>query len=113
MRTKLTTNQQVAGFDRVLEALGQELIESTDDELLQAAKDLGMNPTMRGSAAFIGLKYPAMPRVSDFFDLSALHRSRLGTDRSSDALEPSKQCVTGRKKRRTPPPDDGGESESG
>jgi hypothetical protein len=34
---------------------------------MAAAADLGMNPAMRGSAAFAGLKYPANPRYADFF----------------------------------------------
>ena len=103
MRTKVATIQQAAGFERVLEALGQELIESTDEELLQAAKDLGMDPTMRGSAAFMGLKYPAIPRMSDFFEMPVLHPQRIGTDRSSVALPRSKERLPGRKRRRRSP----------
>jgi len=61
----------VAAFERVLEGLAEELIDSTDDELLEAARDLGMDPGMRGSAAFIGLKYPAIRGPSDFFGLPA------------------------------------------
>ena len=72
MRSKITTPvQRVAAFERVLEGLAEELIDSTDDELLEAARDLGMDPGMRGSAAFIGLKYPAIRGPSDFFGLPA------------------------------------------
>ena len=42
-------------FERLLIALERELIEATDDELLEAARDLGMNPAMKGSAAFFGV----------------------------------------------------------
>ncbi len=69
MHSKLTILQRVTAFERLLEALGRELIESTDEELLGAARELGMDPTTRGSAAFAGLKYPATPQVSDFFDV--------------------------------------------
>jgi hypothetical protein len=69
MHTKVSRTQRVAALERILEALGEELIESSDEELLQAAHDLGMDPTMRGSAAFIGLKHPALWKRSDFFEL--------------------------------------------
>lgn len=95
--------QQVAGFERVLEALAQELIDSTDDELLEAAKELGMDPTMRGSAAFIGLKYPSMPRISDFFELPALLPQRIGIESNPMALSRAKRRLSSRRKRRRPP----------
>jgi hypothetical protein len=47
----------VLALERILVALERELLEATDEEILDAAKDLGMNPAMRGSAAFFGLKY--------------------------------------------------------
>jgi hypothetical protein len=58
---------EVAVLSRILEGLEQELIDATDEEILEAAKDLGMNPLMRGSAAFLGVKYPTRWQVSDFF----------------------------------------------
>lgn len=42
-------------FERLLVALERELIEATDEEILEAARDLGMNPAMKGSAAFFGV----------------------------------------------------------
>jgi hypothetical protein len=42
-------------FERLLTALERELIEATDEEILEAASDLGMNPAMKGSAAFFGI----------------------------------------------------------
>ena len=42
-------------FERLLVALERELIEATDEEILEAARDLGMDPTMKGSAAFFGV----------------------------------------------------------
>ncbi len=68
MHTKMTVRHKVAAFERLLEALAQELVESSDEELLAAASDLGMDLRMRGSAAFVGLKYPAVPGFSDFFE---------------------------------------------
>ena len=75
MRAKISIASPEAALTRVLEALEQELIMASDEEILEAAKELGMNPKMKGSAAFLGLKYAATPRLEDFFDvLSALPR---------------------------------------
>jgi len=69
MREKVTVADPDAALLRLLEALAADLIEATDDEVMQAAKDLGMNPQMKGSAVFAGIKYPAMPQLSDFYDM--------------------------------------------
>lgn len=42
-------------LEHLLAALERELIEATDEEILEAARDLGMNPAMKGSAAFFGI----------------------------------------------------------
>jgi hypothetical protein len=67
MRAKVTTARPEVSLSRLLEALEQELIDASDEEIMAAAADLGMNPAMKGSAAFAGLKYPASLRFSDFF----------------------------------------------
>lgn len=104
MHSKVTAaRQQAAAFERVLEALARELIDATDTELLEAATDLGMDPTMRGSAAFIGLKYPAIPRKSDFFELPATHALRIHDDRRPLELRDSSPAAPTRKRRRKPP----------
>jgi hypothetical protein len=60
----------------------QELIDASDEEIMAAAADLGMNPAMKGSAAFAGLKYPANPRFSDFFyDIDAWHGAQTEEER--------------------------------
>jgi hypothetical protein len=53
---------------RILNAFAQELIDASDEEILQAAKDLGMDPNMKGSAAFLGVIHATPRRLSDFFD---------------------------------------------
>jgi hypothetical protein len=55
-------------LERILEALERELIEASDADILEAAHDLGMKPEMKGSAAFLGLRYPGMRRPEDYFD---------------------------------------------
>ena len=86
MHTKLIKRNAVGRLERVLDVLDEELIHSTDAELLQAARELGMDPMMRGSAAFIGLKYPFQPRPADFFDWVGHDAAQIRLDRSSPAL---------------------------
>jgi hypothetical protein len=59
---------------RVLDGFAQELVDASDEEVLQAARDLGMDPTLRESAAFAGVTYFARPQLSDFFDLEVRHK---------------------------------------
>jgi hypothetical protein len=42
-------------LELLLLALERDMVDATDEELLAAARDLGMNPAMKGSAAFFGL----------------------------------------------------------
>lgn len=49
------TTDDAERFERLLVALERELIAATDEEVLEAASDLGMNPAMKGSAAFFGV----------------------------------------------------------
>ena len=72
MRTKLTPATPAAALGRILDQLDRELIEASDEEIVEAARDLGMNTMMKGSAAFIGLRVPAMAQFADFFDSDAL-----------------------------------------
>jgi hypothetical protein len=69
VRKKMTRTDPAVALARLLNALEVDLIESSDEEITQAALDLGMNPKMKGSAAFAGLKYPSKARESDFYDL--------------------------------------------
>ena len=98
MRPKVI-GERVAALERVIDALAVDLVESTDEELLQAAKDLGMDPTMRGSAAFIGLKYPVVGELADFFE-PPLPLSE--QNRTDPALPPASGRRLGRKKRSEP-----------
>ena len=71
MRKKVTRTSASpeAKLTRLLEALERELIAASDEEILAAAIELGMNPKMKGSALFAGLIYPARPQLADFFAL--------------------------------------------
>jgi hypothetical protein len=57
-----------AALTRLIEAVELELIDSSDEEIRDAARDLGMDLSMKQSAAFSGLNYPAKPQLSDFFE---------------------------------------------
>jgi hypothetical protein len=75
----------------MLQALQQELLEASDEEIIQAANDLGMNPEMKGSAAFAGLKYPATPQLSDFFEFEVCRKLQVEAQRITAARTPSKR----------------------
>jgi hypothetical protein len=72
MHTKLTITPPEAALAQVLDALECELIDATDEEILEAAKDLGMNPMMKGSAAFFGVQYSQAMQWADFFESEEL-----------------------------------------
>jgi len=44
------------GLERLIHGLEQELLEAADEEFMAGAHDLGMNPSAKGSAAFVGVK---------------------------------------------------------
>ncbi|MDE2138030.1 MAG: hypothetical protein KGJ68_11395 [Gammaproteobacteria bacterium] len=69
MRTRLMHAFPETALERILDALEHELAGASDADVLEAADDLGMKPQMKGSAAFLGLRYPSAPhRAEDFFD---------------------------------------------
>ena len=80
MRTKVIQVFPETALERILDALERELIEASDADILEAAHDLGMKPQMKGSAAFLGLRYPGVHRPEDYFDrqwlLQTLHDPR-------------------------------------
>jgi hypothetical protein len=54
------------GLEHLLAALERDLLDATDEEILAAARELGMNPAMKGSSAFFGVmklaRVRSMPR---------------------------------------------------
>jgi hypothetical protein len=87
VRTEVKAPLPEEVLTRILEAFGQELIDASDEELRQAAKDLGMDLQMKGSAAFLGLTFPAKWQLSHVFDMDALkeHFERKARKRIADA----------------------------
>ena len=85
MRKRLKAVPAESALGRVLEALKQELIDASDEEISAAARELRMNLEMPESAAFAGLTYPARPLLSDFFELEVFRQMRLEDRRASRA----------------------------
>ena len=54
----MKTRRPQVSLENVLATLERELIDATDEEVLSAAAELRMNPSMKGSAALIGVKSP-------------------------------------------------------
>jgi len=81
MRTKVKTGSPDLVLTHILDAFARELIDVSDAEILEAAKDLGMDPRTRTSAAFAGVIYPARPQLSDFFDMDLPKRLQGAAER--------------------------------
>ena len=63
------------GLERLIHGLEQELLAAPDEEFVAGARDLGMNPDMKGSAAFMGVKNMS-PQILDA--LRRAYAERLG-----------------------------------
>jgi hypothetical protein len=51
----MTTTRPELGFERLLAALGQDLLDAPDKEILDVANELGQKPGMKGSIALLGV----------------------------------------------------------
>jgi hypothetical protein len=60
----MTTQRPDSALERLLVALEDELLQATDEEVLAAAHELGMNPAMKGSSAFIGVTMLVRPMTT-------------------------------------------------
>ncbi len=69
------------GLERLIHGLEQELLAAPDEEFLAGARDLGMNPEMKGSAAFLGVKDLSPQLLSA---LSAAYRARMAREDTAD-----------------------------
>jgi len=58
-------------LERILAALGLEVAAATHEEVLAAATDLGLKPTMKGTVAFVGLKRYVLPYDPEKLDPNA------------------------------------------
>ena len=87
----MSSTRPELALERLLLALEREVIAATGEELLAAARELGMNPGMKGSAAFFGiLKHPAFGLAGTVEQKNAaggLRRNGVGARRSRDSEE--------------------------
>jgi hypothetical protein len=74
MRTKVKVSSPASALNRVLDGLEHEIVDASDEEILAVARELGMDPQSRESAAFAGVKFPSRPQLSDFFDLDGVRQ---------------------------------------
>jgi hypothetical protein len=78
------------GLERLIHGLEQELLAAPDEEFLAGARDLGMNPEMKGSAAFLGVKNLSPQLLSA---LRAAYRARLAQADAADVQDgPEAEC---------------------
>lgn len=93
-----------AALERILQSLEHELIEATDEEILEAAHALGMKPEMKGSAAFIGLRHPGARAPSSWVGPELLRRWLSDSQRIGIATAPrtAKRGPDGRRPPRPP-----------
>lgn len=102
MRTKLTETSPEAALAQLLDVVERELIGASDEEILEAAKDLGMNPMMKGSAAFFGLNFSAKANMADFFGPDILRNALIEAARVTAATQVQPKRKVHRAKRETP-----------
>jgi hypothetical protein len=53
----MTNTRPELGFERLLAALSQDLLEAPDAEILAVANELRQNPGMKGSMALLGVTF--------------------------------------------------------
>ena len=86
MRTKVKLAAAEEALERLLDAFERELLEATDEEIMEAARNLGLDPQMKSSAVFAGLTYPAKPQLHDFFDMDQFNKAMLKKPAGGDKL---------------------------
>ena len=73
-------------LERLLEILSQDIATASDEEVLEACADLKINPKMKGTMAFIGLKgfyFRYRPQIfPPLTDSSVLPEANEGSDPS-------------------------------
>ena len=61
-------------LQRLLTALEREVLQASDHEVRRAALDLGIDPDMKGSIAWVGIFFPAKLRPDEVFDMDVLRK---------------------------------------
>lgn len=74
MSRQVTPQTNERRLQRLLVALESELLQASDEEVRQAASDLGIKPDMKGSIAWVGTLFPGKVRPDEVFDLDAMRK---------------------------------------
>jgi len=99
MRTKVKKLSPETALLRVLDALAQEAIDASDEQVIEAATDLRMDLNTKDSAAYSGLTYFARPQLAEFFDIEATRRLPAPAERIVDEPPGQPRIPTERKPR--------------
>lgn len=57
MKKAMKTMRPELGFERLLGALGQDILDASDEEILAVADELGQKPAMKGSISLLGVTF--------------------------------------------------------
>jgi hypothetical protein len=88
---------------RIQAEFERELLAASDEDIMEAARDLGMNPAMKGSAAFAGLKYPVGARqLAEFFGIGAWGKDRICADECAELPTPMPAPIAISRRRKHP-----------
>jgi hypothetical protein len=100
MPARMTQVWPEVALARIGTEFAEELLAATDEEIMDAARDLGMNPAMKGSAAFAGVKYPISARaLQSFFAMHTDSQSEVEVRVSAEAPPRSAPFTKARKDR--------------
>jgi hypothetical protein len=80
----MTTPPEI-GFERLLAALGRDLLEAPDEEILDVANELGHRSDMKASTALLGVT----------FTLSVQRRHKPSAQQGQDSGGTSTMCRSG------------------
>lgn len=69
----MKTTRAELGFERLLTALERDLLEATDQEIAVVARELGIEPGMKGSLALFGIT--SAVRLRKFSAVQLIERS--------------------------------------
>jgi hypothetical protein len=71
------------GLEKMIHGLERELLEAADEEFMAGARELGMKPEMKGSAAFLGVKNLS-PQLLAALRRAYAERLQPGTEAAAD-----------------------------
>jgi len=76
MPQQVTRQNHQRRLQRILLALEREVLQASDKEVRDAARDVGIDPDMKGSIAWVGITFPAKVRIEEVFDMETLRKPR-------------------------------------